>query len=265
MNNNNTYNSSSGEIFSGLFENRFSKISIVFGSFVIDLLNAILTYGIIWYEGYGLDIKRTLINKLVSSICWAAMIEIPLLQISEIPRYFFGPQSPTFCFFQSFLKNAFKWQILLLLDASIVVRYILIFWVKNPGAFQDDFWNIFVNIWILGMSVITNFTLFSRPVKMPLHYYTCTDLNPSDDVNLPHSSGFIDIFSLLLHFLIKIRIGFFKLNKRLPCCRPNMVKINQIFKNVTKNFLLLFHETDSIFNTDGQNVEMYLNLTWFLY
>jgi hypothetical protein len=38
---------------------------------------------------------------------------------------------------------------LLFIDAIIVARYFQIFWMKNPLSFQDDFWCLFVNIWIV--------------------------------------------------------------------------------------------------------------------
>ena len=75
---------------------------------------------------------------------------------------FFGPQPEFFCFANTFLRNAVKWQTLLLLDASVLARYISIFWLKNPSAVHEDFWNTFLNIWICGVSIITNFVMFTR-------------------------------------------------------------------------------------------------------
>ena len=46
-------------------------------------------------------------------------------QLFEIPRLLFGPQPEFFCFCTTFLRNAVKWQSLLLLDASILARYYL--------------------------------------------------------------------------------------------------------------------------------------------
>ena len=150
------------DYFSGLFENRSSKISAVIVSFCLNILNVVLAYGIIWYDRYGIDKKQNLMNKLITSICWVLIITVPILQLFEIPRYFFGPQPALFCFIQMVIKKASKWQLLLLLDASILTRYIFIFWLKNPNAVHDGFWSIFVNIWIFGFSLITNAVLLSR-------------------------------------------------------------------------------------------------------
>jgi hypothetical protein len=112
------------DIFSGLFENRTSKTLVILLTVFIDLINLTLSYGIVWYEHYGIDRRRTLMNKLVASIHWTAMVAVPLSQISELPRYFLGPQSIGFCFLQSVFKNSVKWQCLLLLDAVIFARYL---------------------------------------------------------------------------------------------------------------------------------------------
>ena len=150
------------DYFSGLFENRPSKIGVIVLSFILDAFNVFLAYGIIWYDRFGLDVKQNLMNRLISSLCWAFIIDVPTIHLLEIPRYFFGPQPPIFCFIQSVLKNAFKWQMLLLLDASILARYVFKICLKNPSAVHDDFWSLLINIWIAGVSLITNGVLFAR-------------------------------------------------------------------------------------------------------
>jgi len=50
-----------------------------------------------------------------------------------------------------------KTQAILFYDGIVVVRYIFIFWLKNPMAVNDDFWSRFLNAWILGLSAIVNF------------------------------------------------------------------------------------------------------------
>jgi hypothetical protein len=36
--------------------------------------------------------------------------------------------------------------------------------LKNPAAFQDDFWNVFLNVWICGFAVITQFVVHQVPM-----------------------------------------------------------------------------------------------------
>ena len=60
----------SEDFFSGLFENRPSKVIFVIVSIVGGFVLLPLVYSIIWFEQFGSDKKRTLINKFVSSVCW---------------------------------------------------------------------------------------------------------------------------------------------------------------------------------------------------
>ena len=45
------------------------------------LLKIYLSFLVIWYEHYGSDVKRTMMNRLVSSVCWSSI------------EYFLGPHS----------------------------------------------------------------------------------------------------------------------------------------------------------------------------
>ena len=182
-------NDSSETSFNGLYENRFSRNVVMAASFFINLISFALAYGIVWYEHYGLDSRRTLMNKLIASIFRTAMMGVPLIQVLELPIYFIGPQTVFYCFCHSVLKNALKWQVLLLLDSVIAARYIFIFKLKNPGAVHDDFWSRFVNIVIVVISFGSNFVIFFLPGRKPLHYYTCADIDPTLEYKLPHSSG----------------------------------------------------------------------------
>jgi hypothetical protein len=40
-------------------------------------------------------------------------------------------------------------QAILFLDVIVIARYIFIIWMKNPLSFQDDFWYLFVNLWVV--------------------------------------------------------------------------------------------------------------------
>ncbi len=47
-------------------------------------------YGIIWFERFGSDSKRTLINQLFASVCWYLMVLILCLQTPQIFRIIYG-------------------------------------------------------------------------------------------------------------------------------------------------------------------------------
>jgi hypothetical protein len=43
----------------------------------------------------------------------------------------------------------------ILVTAMTLFRYVFIFWLKNPAAFEDDFWLIFVNAWSMTFSFLS--------------------------------------------------------------------------------------------------------------
>lgn len=56
----------------------------------------------------------------------------------------------------------------------ILTRYIFIFWLKNPSAFNDDFWFLFVNIWTVGFTFISDFSHLYLPGRQRMEFYICT-------------------------------------------------------------------------------------------
>ena len=68
-------------------ENGFSKIFSLLLSIILSCIFLPLLYGIIWYERFGTDLKRTLINQLFVSVCWYLMIIIIVLQFPMILRF----------------------------------------------------------------------------------------------------------------------------------------------------------------------------------
>ena len=63
------------------------------------------------------------------------------------------------CYFQIVMKDSIKTAILLFFDAIALSRYIFIYWMKNPTALNDDFWNLFVNLWIILGSILININM----------------------------------------------------------------------------------------------------------
>jgi hypothetical protein len=139
----------SHDFFQGLFENRHSKIAGVTLASCLTLITVLATSGIIWFERFGSDLRRIFINRMVSSVCWSILAWFLFIQIPDLTMYFYRPFPEAFCFVHLILRNIIVSQILLFFDVIIVVRYILIFWLKNPLSFHDDFWFRFVNIWVV--------------------------------------------------------------------------------------------------------------------
>jgi hypothetical protein len=52
-----------------------------------------LTFGIIFYEKFGSDKKRTLVNKLISSFCYTIIAWFLIIQTFTLARFIHGPFS----------------------------------------------------------------------------------------------------------------------------------------------------------------------------
>ena len=135
--------------FKGLIQNRATKTVGVILSIILTLCTSLSLFGIIWFERFGSDLKRMFINRAVSSLCWTILVYFTIIQVSDILFYFDIPFPKLYCYTYLMLRNAFTIQVILHLDSIIVIRYIFIFWLKNPMNFQDDFWCVFINLWVV--------------------------------------------------------------------------------------------------------------------
>jgi len=87
------------DFFAGAFENHLSKICFMTFTMISIPVVIVLLYSIVWYERYGLDVKRTIVNKLSSFFCWVGIQFVFLVNIPDLGRYIFGPYSENFCLY----------------------------------------------------------------------------------------------------------------------------------------------------------------------
>jgi hypothetical protein len=73
-----------------------------------------------------------------------------------------------------YLKSVIMMQNILLLDGMIISKYVLIFCLKNPAGFQDDFWGRYLTIGIIMFSNITQVVADMMPGKNTKFFYICT-------------------------------------------------------------------------------------------
>jgi hypothetical protein len=137
------------DFFKELLQYCMSKIIFIILAFSITLTVILLTFGIIWFEQFGSDLKRFFINKMVSSICWSVIALLILVQILQIIFYLYLPFPELFCMLYIVYMNAIQIQLILFSNAIIIFRYMSIFWLRNPMSFKDDFWCFFVNTWVV--------------------------------------------------------------------------------------------------------------------
>ena len=125
---------------------RLSKNIVITLSVILPVLCVFGYLGIIWFERFGSDLKRICINRLISSLCWTIILWFILAHPLAIFLYFYRPLPEFFCFYLVFLNQTVLVQCILFYDAIIIVRFVLIFYLKNPQNFHDDFWYCYINI-----------------------------------------------------------------------------------------------------------------------
>ncbi len=136
-------------------------------------------------------------------------------------------------------KDTLKTQSLLFYVSIALARYFFIFWLKNPLAVEEDFWSLFVSMWIVLASAINNFVYGFLPGPQPLPYYTCADINPANDLKLPKKQeGFVLMVSVILLLYINLRIYLTR----------NIIKLRKIFR-IKPNVVVHEHQTHESNNT----------------
>ena len=135
-----TSNLTQEDFFKGVYEHRPFKTLIWFLSLGLTVINVLLLYSIVWYEHYGSDLKRTLINKFVVSVCWCGIEFELVLQGLTMIRYALKPFPTHVCTIRTILLYSSTMNLLLFVDLNLLSRFFFIFFLKNPAALKDDFW-----------------------------------------------------------------------------------------------------------------------------
>ena len=125
---------------------RLSKHILIAISVILSGLCIFGYLGIIWFERFGSDLKRICINKILSSLCWTVIFWFIFVHPLNFFLYSYRPVPDFFCFYLLFLNQTLVTECILLFDGIIIVRFVLIFYLKNPQNFHDDFWYCFINI-----------------------------------------------------------------------------------------------------------------------
>jgi hypothetical protein len=135
------------DMFPVLTENNPERIISLTVSFCLSFGSVPFLFGIIQFESFGGDKKRSVLNIFTSMICWTLIAMSVLVKIPETVRFIYGPMPNTFCCILNASKYYIAPTLMLYYDAIAIARYIYIFWLTNPAAFDDQFWGCFVSIW----------------------------------------------------------------------------------------------------------------------
>ena len=131
------------------------------------------------FEKYGTDKRRTLLNIFVSMYCWAVLEFLAFVQLPETIRYIYGPLPEIVCHMQYIIRHSILTVFLMLKDASVMTRYAFIFWLKNPVAFNDEFWSLFLWLWIHGMAILFQGSAYFLATYPPVQVFICAGTDPT--------------------------------------------------------------------------------------
>jgi hypothetical protein len=209
-----------------LLDNNAYRFGCLTLSFISITVGTPFLYSVIWFEKFGSDKKRTILNLLFSLSNYLIIFFLWFIQIPETLRYIVGPLPFFICYGQQILRNFFVISMMLFADVIIVIRYAFIFWLKNPAAFHDDFWYCFLSVWNFGFCAIMCCARHCLGSYHVFALYVCTGQASNMLLNGPSiGSGIFLILSILLNIVAHIKIYIYKKKPTvLPMSRGCLVK-----------------------------------------
>jgi len=141
-------------------------------------------------------------------------------------------------------------------------------WAKNPTALQDDFWQLFLNLWTFTLSGITQFVYYILPGKESINFYICMGEYPlktkGNEVKINFSQFIICILSLLIHLFVEISIWTYKRNAFQEEQHSTPILYSYLSNVVSLLFLLIFFYAVKILNAmNGDEIDLYPNYVYF--
>ena len=147
--------------------------------------------------------------------------------------FWYGPLPPELCKLTLYMKNTIAIQLMLFFDVMLLTKYLAVFWLKNPFGFQDDFWSLFINIWIPSFSHLLQFVLDYKYDSCGKIYYFCSRkscggaLAPS---NRELGMSSVASISILIFFFISSKSRYKKiLLSDLPLLWKFLIKIIRFY------------------------------------
>ena len=217
------------------FDNIYAKDITLFIPILASLFNILFVTpiycSIIWYERFGTDHRRSLLNQLVASTCWNGalynLISIPL----EVILSLFGPFGDTFCSVQMVVKNAGVFHVANMIISITLTKYLSIFVLKNPLAVKSEFWCFFINLVSTFGPLLSEIVFTILPGKPPMNFYVCKGtystsldlLKPKKDYPLFAAIA----LSFLFYIFVLVRVKVFKKNIIEPSSVP-VTPLNQV-------------------------------------
>jgi len=174
------FNNSTNEIeiisFAPYYEHTIHKEVFFFICILSNFITIPLIYGIIWFEQN--NHLTTLINKIVTSLCWHQICFNVIVYSLSINHYINGPAGNLICSLEVVLQNVAGMQAIFLLDTIVVTKYIFVHLIKNAVAIDEGFFRNFINISTFSFSLISQSIYIWMPGRNPMLYYICVGSFP---------------------------------------------------------------------------------------
>ena len=137
--------------------------------------------------------------------------------------------------------------ILLCINVSITTRCIFIFWLKNPAAFNNEFWFQFASIWITGVAVLIGVVWnFLTTYYLP-GYYLCSGKDPTEaNKKLLKFRGVLETVAVVLHVVIYLKIYIYK-RKGMSLLPQRVIFVKTFgFKEIENSLLADYNITQMV-------------------
>jgi hypothetical protein len=177
-------NTGSVHFFDGFYELDEVKLFYLVFHLIITFIGPSLLYSIIWYENYGSDAHyRTVINILLSHICWISLFKCLTDRILYVIMIAFGPFSTSAC---DFLTAANRYSFLYMFKEVLLwqlMKYLYIFHWGSMALIDDNFISIFVtllNFLLSAVFIIASFMIGFNNAE--IEYHICTGTDPTMNI-----------------------------------------------------------------------------------
>ena len=145
-------------------------------------------------------------------MCWTFITWNCTVQVLKLIRFLYGPLSDRTCQWFFILQRTLTTRLLLLVNAISIVHYAFIFWIKNPGVLNDDFWHRFINLWTIMAGSFLQYAIASLPNKKIIGYDVCVGSTPITDIDSPPINIGVEVPTLILQVIIFACITIYKRN-----------------------------------------------------
>ena len=121
-----------------------------------------------------------------------------------------------------------------------VSRYIYTFYLKNPAKFQDAFWQLFTNMWIVSCGIISQFVFIILPGRQPISYYIFSGQDPrlfGSNTDVKNNCFFkvILLLSVVIQTAVAIRFIFHRIKME---CNANYTHTDSFQKEIIADIIM---------------------------